>query len=218
MYVLYIGVIFLCYFKKREKNIKLRVIFVSLFVVFLLLYFVLWVNKKLDPLVCDIAEEQIKNNIADVVSNTVSRYISDGEYINITYDNGVRTVCADQSALNLLKANVISDISSMLESAEEYSVKVSLSNLFDDEVIFGRFPSLNIPASILPIYSVNGNIRTELTSAGINQSHYNIVLSINVDVNALLLISTIEISTNYDMCIADVVIVGEVPSVYLSGE
>lgn len=218
MYVLYIGVIFLCYFRKRKKNTARRVILISFFVLLAVIVILLWVNKKLDPLVCDIAEEQIKNYIADVVSSSVENHISDREYVKVTYDNGVRAAYTDQAALNLMKAKVISDVSKTLSKSEEYLVDVSLSNLFDDEVIFGRFPSWHIPASILPIYSVNGSIRTELASAGINQSHYSIMLSINVDVNALLLISTIEISTSYDICIADIVIVGDVPEIYLSGE
>ena len=72
-------------------------------------------------------------------------------------------------------------------------------------------------AGVLPVSSVSGEIRTELGSAGINQTHYSVILSINVDINAVMLISTLEIKTTYEICIADTVIVGKVPEIYLSG-
>lgn len=88
----------------------------------------------------------------------------------------------------------------------------------DDEIVFGRFPSWRIPASVEPNGSAETTVKSSLTSAGINQSLHKITLSVKVRITAMLLISTVDVETDTDICIAETVIIGEVPSVFLGKE
>lgn len=209
----------MCYLRSRKKNIKRRVIICILSVVIVIIVSLRIINLKLDPLVCDIAEEQIKNNIASLISSTINEYTFENEFINVKYDNGkISSITTNTAMLNNFKAMIVSRISEVLAEVEEYKIDVSYANLFDEEIIFGNATALTVSAGVLPIYSVAGDIRSELNSAGINQTHYSVFLSINVDVNAVLLISTVEISTEYEICLADAVIVGEVPEFFFTGD
>ncbi|MBQ0126167.1 MAG: hypothetical protein KBS59_07605 [Clostridiales bacterium] len=177
------------------------------------------INKKLDPLVCDIAEEQIKNSVSQTISKTLKDYDFSGDYVSIERDGkDIKSIGANTALLNLVQADIVSRISSELDGTDEYKVYVSYSNLFDDEVILGKFDGLYIPAGVLPVRSVRGEIKTEFQSAGINQTRYRISLVLHVDINAVLLISTVEISMDYEIAICDTVIIGNVPEVYLYGE
>lgn len=208
----------MCYVRQHNKSAKKKVFFALLCVILVIAAALIAVNRKLDPIVCDIAREQIKNNISRLVSNTVKEKTLGGEYINVSYSGGaVSSISADTAALNALEAELVSEISEKISNIEEYDVYVSFSNLFDDEIIFGN-TNFKLKAGVQPIYSVSSDIKTELSDAGINQTHYSIILSINVNVNAVLLISTIEIEEEYKICIADTVIVGKVPEIYLYGE
>ena len=208
----------MCYVRKKQKNIKKRILIIAVSVILAILIIIVFINRKLDPIVRDIAGEQIKNNISSIVSNTVREHTFDGEYIKVTYSDGkIASVGTDAAILNKLQSELISEISGKISDISGYNVAVSFSNIFDDEVIFGK-TALSIDATVLPVYSVTGNIRTEFSDAGINQTRYSVILSINVNVSAVLLISTIDVKSEYEICIAEMVIVGDVPSVYFYGE
>lgn len=207
----------MCYVRIRKKSAKRKIVFALLSCLLIIAVSIVAINRKLDPIVCDIAKEQIKNSVSRLVSETVKTRAVGGEYINVAYSGGaVSSITTDTAALNSLKADIISDISEKLSGVESYDVYVSFSNLFDDEILFGN-TEFAVKANVLPVSSVSGDIKTELESAGINQTQYSVILSINVDINAVLLISTVKINTTYEICIADTVIVGKVPEIYLSG-
>ena len=208
----------MCYVRVRKKSAKKKILFALISVILIFAVAIVAINRKLDPIVCDIAEEQIKNSVARLVAETVRSRTLGAQYINVLYKDGaVASVTTDAAALNALTADVVSEISEKLARIESYDIRVSLSNLLDDEIIFGN-TALNVKANVLPILSVSANVRSELGSAGINQTHYSVYILINVDINAVMLISTIEIQTTYEICVADTVIVGEVPEIYLYGE
>lgn len=207
----------MCYVRVRKKGAKKKVIFALLCIILIIAAALFAINRKLDPIVCDIAEEQIKNSVSRLVADTVKTRAPGGEYIKIAYTDGaISSITTDTAALNALESDVISEISEKLSVVKSYDIYVSFSNLFDDEIVFGN-TSFAVKANVLPVSSVSGDIKTELESAGINQTHYSVILSINVDINAVMLISTLEIKTTYEICIADTVIVGKVPEIYLSG-
>ena len=77
---------------------------------------------------------------------------------------------------------------------------------------------MRIPASVEPSGSTETTVKSSLASAGINQSLHKITLSVRVSVTAMLLISTVDVDTETDVCIAETVIIGDVPKVFLGGK
>ena len=208
----------MCYIRKRKKSVKKRLIiaFICVFAAAALL--VTYINRKLDAIVSDVAEEQIRSEIASTLSKIVKGYDLDKEYIKISYENGgVKSITTNTGALNALKAAALYDVTEAIKNTEEYRIDVSFANIFDDEVIFGN-SSFTVSAGILPVYGVDAEIKTKFEDAGINQTHYSVILSINVDVNAIMLISTVNVRSNYELCVAEAIIVGDVPEIYLYGE
>ena len=208
----------MCYIRKRKKNVKKRVIIALICIILAIILVINYINRKLDVITRDVVIEQIRNNITAVISDIIKGYDLDKEYIKTTYENGsVKSITTNTGALNALKATALSDISAAIGEIDEYKIEISYANIFDDEVIFGKM-HFTVTASVLPVYSVTAEIKTAFEDAGINQTHYSVILSINVDVNAVLLISTVNVVSNYDMCIAETIIVGDVPEIYLYGE
>lgn len=175
-------------------------------------------NARLDSLVCDTAVPQLQNKIASVVSEAINSVVPDEDFVRVVRspDGKILSVESDTRAVNLYRAAVTEEISRRLSELSEYYVRISLANVFDDEVILGNFPELRLRASVEPNGSVETSVRDSLTSAGINQTLHRIELSVTVDVKALLLISTVDVSSVTNVCIAETVIVGDVPSVFLS--
>ena len=207
-----------CSFRKRKRSKKLLI---SVLCVFLsALFIVLYLNRKLDPLVCDAATPRLRAEMTRVINEAVSEAMSDYDEKLITYGSSgkILSVETDSVKINLLRALVTEKINEKIKSYSEYTITISFSNIMDDEIVFGRFPSWRIPASVEPNGSAETTVKSSLTSAGINQSLHKITLSVKVRITAMLLISTVDVETDTDICIAETVIIGEVPSVFLGKE
>ena len=65
------------------------------------------------------------------------------------------------------------------------------------------------------IIVIETDIESEFISAGINQTNYRLSLCATVGVTAVMLISTATVDVCTSVSIAEMLIVGEVPTVYL---
>jgi len=208
-----------CTFRKRKKGKKILAVFAC--VIILALLSVIYLNQKLDPLVCAAATPQLKAEMTRVINEAISETMTGYEekLVSIRYgsDGKILSIETDSTKINLLRALVTEKINEKIKAYGEYSVTISVSNIMDDEIVFGRFPSWRIPASVEPSGSAETTVRSSLVSAGINQSLHKITLSVRVSVTAMLLISTVDVDTETDICIAETVIIGEVPTVFLAG-
>ena len=208
------------FFPKTQKGQKAAHICPLRF--FICTFIVLYLNRTLDPLVCDAATPRLRAEMTRVINEAVSEAMSDYDekLINITYGSSgkILSVETDSVKINLLRALVTEKINEKIKSYSEYTITISFSNIMDDEIVFGRFPSWRIPASVEPNGSAETTVKSSLTSAGINQSLHKITLSVKVRITAMLLISTVDVETDTDICIAETVIIGEVPSVFLGKE
>ena len=209
-----------CTFRKRKKGKKI-LIFLACVMIFAV-FSVIYLNQKLDPLVCAAATPQIKAEMTRVINEAISEAMTGYEekLVSIRYgtDGKILSIETDSAKINLLRALVTEKINEKIKAYGEYGVTISLSNILDDEIILGRFPSWRIPASVEPSGSAETTVKSSLASAGINQSLHKITLSVRVSVTAMLLISTVDVDTETDVCIADTVIIGDVPKVFLGGK
>ena len=208
-----------CTFRKRKKGKKILAVFACV-IIFALLS-VIYLNQKLDPLVCAAATPQLKAEMTRVINEAISEAMTGYEekLVSIRYgsDGKILSIETDRAKINLLRALVTEKINEKIKAYGEYGVTISVSNIMDDEIVFGRFPSMRIPASVEPNGSAETTVKSSLVSAGINQSLHKITLSVRVSITAMLLISTVEVDTETDICIAETVIIGEVPTVFLAG-
>ncbi len=208
-----------CTFRKRKKGKKILAVFACV-IIFALLS-VIYLNQKLDPLVCAAATPQLKAEMTRVINEAISEAMTGYEekLVSIRYgsDGKILSIETDSTKINLLRALVTEKINEKIKAYGEYSVTISVSNIMDDEIVFGRFPSWRIPASVEPNGSAETTVKSSLVSAGINQSLHKITLSVRVSITAMLLISTVDVDTETDICIAETVIIGEVPTVFLAG-
>lgn len=205
-----------CYVRKKRRG-KTAIFILAAIFIFAFLG-IAYTNKKLDALVCDAAIPQIRNALSEMINDAVEKVISssDAEYLSVKTDSGGRTlsIAANTKEINILAAAISSEIAARLAELDEFYVHISLSNIYDDEIIFGRFPNLSIPANVTPNGSIERSVQSTIESAGINQSLYKIELSVSLKVTAMMLISTVDVETYTNVCIAQALIVGDVPSVY----
>lgn len=206
------------YIRKKKKNIFRRVLICLLAFLVFVFMFIKNINKKLDEIVTDMVEEGLKNTITKMINEAVSESMREGNYTDIlkvsySSEGKVQSMVADSVKINLLCADVGLRISEKLNTLEKFYVDVDISNVFDDVIVLGKSTYVFI-ADVVPVGGIETDVESEFVSAGINQTNYRINMNVDVGITAVMLISTSTIDISTSVNIAEMLIVGDVPTVY----
>ena len=177
-------------------------------------------EAKLRPVVAEIAAAQAQNTMTAVIENAVTadlaaRQVGYSDLIVIQRDErGVITaLTTDMAQMNLLRAELTSAILEALEEVNISNIQVPLGSLFDLEPLWAKGPALK--ARAMTVGTVRAEFDSQLTSAGVNQTLHRIWMEINVPMTLLLPGGEIETALHTRLCVAETVIVGQVPDTYL---
>jgi sporulation protein YunB len=206
------------YVRKKKKNIFYRVAIILLAILLMVVFVLRFLNSKLDVIVADMVEEGVKNTITKMINEAVTQSMREGDYkdiLSITYtsDGKVQGMVADSIKINLLCADVGARISEKLDALDRFYVEVDVGDVLDDIIIFGGFP-YSFSADVVPVGGIETGIESEFLSAGINQTNYRLKMRVKVGVTAIMLITTSTIDISTTVSIAEMLIVGDVPTVY----
>lgn len=189
----------------------------------MLVTFLSWISRQVRPILKAMAVTQISNAVTSTVNEAISAGIVDH---HITYEDMVE-VETDQSGrvtvlksnmtqANLLRAELLRMVLDKVSELEERDFSIPFGSLTDIDLMFGRGPDVTI--KVLSMGAVNGTFRHEFTAAGVNQTLHQIMLAVDVQVQILLPGETVDLTVPTQVCVAETVIVGEVPGTYLQLE
>ena len=207
--------------RRRKPKKKHKVIFIVTAVIAAVILIASYLDNKLDPLVAMMAEVQAKNKVSEMINASTERAIFESGYtydnlVNIRYDSAGRitSISADSLKMTHLRTKITEYIINDFKSLSDFTIEISVGNVMDDEIIFGRLPDMRIPASIDPAAAVTSTLESTFEAAGINQTLHRIYADIKADVCVLTLISNFNIEINAKVALAETVIVGDIPKVY----
>lgn len=206
------------YIRKKKKNILCRIAAVIIALLLTVIFVLRFLNQKLDVIVADMVEEGLKNTITKIINESVAQSMREGDYrdiLSVSYssDGKVRSMVADSVKINLLCADVGARISEKLDELTRFYVEVDVADVLDDVIVLGKFPH-TFCADVVPVGGIETDIESEFLSAGINQTNYRLNLKVDVGITAVMLISTSTIDISTSVSIAEMLIVGDVPTVY----
>ncbi len=177
-------------------------------------------ETKLRPVVAEVAAAQAKNTMTAVVENTVTanladRQVSYSDFVTIQRDGGgaITALTTDMANMNLLRAELTAAILEALEGVDVSDIQVPLGSLFDLEPLWAKGPALK--ARAMTVGTVRAEFDSQLTSAGVNQTLHRIWMEVEVPMKLLLPGGEVEVSLDTRLCVAETVIVGQVPDTYL---
>ena len=180
-------------------------------------------ETKLRPVVAEIASAQAQNTMTAVVENAVTadlaaRQVSYGDFVAIQRDEGgaITALTTDMAGMNLLRAELTAAILDALEGVDVSDVQVPLGSLFDLEPLWAKGPA--IKAKSMTVGTVRTEFDSQLTSAGVNQTLHRIWLEVDIPMKLLLPGGEVETHLHTRLCVAETVIVGQVPDTYLQLE
>lgn len=189
----------------------------------LLAAFLFWVNGRIRPLLEALAVAQVSNAVTAAVNDAVAAGITEQA---VTYDDmvtvetdaaGRATVLKSNMArANLLRAQLLSAALDQVSDLSERDFSIPVGNLLGPDFLSGRGPGVKL--EVLSAGSAQASFQNRFTAAGVNQTLHQIILEIDVTVRILLPGETLETVVSTPVCVAETVIVGQVPETYLQLE
>ncbi len=207
------------YHRRQPKSARKRfgvfpVILVLLVIIALLIFF-----RRLS---IQIAVSDAVDIVNSAVNDAVDEIISAGEYdfeyfVNLSKDESgnITAISSNMSHINSLSTAILEKV---IETADDGSIQVGIpmGNLLGINLLTGKGPEINV--EVVMLTSSKTDFKSVIQSAGINQSEYQLMLEISIDIDVMVPWGTESATTVTEVLIADTVVVGNVPETYLNVE
>lgn len=184
---------------------------------FLLIHFL---EAEIQPLMESLAETTVRTAVIAVIDSSVERSLAEEsvcyeDLIHIRTDDGgyVTAMTADTVKLNWLRTDILSRVMEQVDSIDSRELQIPFGNLTGFSWLSGRGPGL--PVQVVSAAAPEAEFHNVFTSAGINQTLHRVMLEVSVKINLFLPGGVVETVVNTQVCVAETVIVGQVPGTYL---
>jgi len=175
---------------------------------------------KIRPVVCEIARTQIQNQFHGVLVRAVTEELtaSQTSYADlVSIQRGeagnILALSSDVIRMNQLRGQISEKILAALEAIDVSVIQIPLGSLFDSELLWARGPALC--ARAMSVGTVSAEFDSQFSAAGVNQTVHRICLDVQVPITVILPGASVETTVFTQVCIAETVIVGQVPDTYL---
>lgn len=175
-----------------------------------------WADARLRPQLHALAAMQALQVEEHAMNDAVLRALGDGQYDTLVTvvqnDAGrVSSIQTDALQINVLKGR-ISEAACGALAAHTLTAAIPIGSLTGLDILAGRGFALRVPVRTAG-YAVS-DVQSVFSDAGVNQTVHRLMLTVHAEV-CLSMAKTQKTETlAYEVCIAETVIVGEVPQFY----
>lgn len=192
-----------------------RIGMIILILSLLLMIFLTFADLRLKPVVINAARSRARLFASDVISRSVDAAVAEstGSFINVIYgEDGISAIETNVTGISRLRADSILNIRGEISDIDRMTLDIPLGNLAGGMLLTGRgFP---VRIKLVPIGDVSGEIYSEFSETGINQTLHRIYLRVRVSMNMIVASDTVRLELADDILVAETVIVGRVPDAY----
>ena len=175
-------------------------------------------ERALRPVLAAAARYQVRSQVTAAVEQWAARDLQErgvdySDFVTITRNEAgeITALSADMARLNLLRAELSAHLLERLEDSQ-LELTVPVGSLLPFEPTWARGPELHLRA--LALGTASAEFESEFTSAGINQTRHRLWLELSVPVTVLLPGGGEELTVDSRLCVAETVIVGQVPQTW----
>ena len=167
----------------------------------------------------EMALSDAKDAAIDTVNDAMILMMTRGNYdyeyfveLGAGSDGQLTSLNANMSRINAFSAALL-DYESQLDR-KNIRAKIPIGNLTGSSLLLGRGPEVVV--QMIMLTSPHIQFRSELTAAGINQTEHRLLLDVVVDIDLLVPWGTVSTQAVTEVLIAQTVIVGRVPNLYVN--
>ena len=175
-------------------------------------------ERALRPVLAAAARYQVRSQVTAAVEQWAARDLQErgvdySDFVAITRNEAgeITALSADMARLNLLRAELSAHLLERLEDSQ-LELTIPVGSLLPLEPTWARGPELHLRA--LALGTASAEFESEFTSAGINQTRHRLWLELSVPVTVLLPGGGEELTVDSRLCVAETVIVGQVPQTW----
>ena len=199
--------------KKLLRNLILLVLLVGI------LLFALRLTGYLRELSGTMALSDAEDLVIDTVNEAVMAMMASGEYdynyfvsMEKEADGQIVSLDANMSRINAFASQRLFQVG--LLDQETIHISIPVGNLLGSSLLLGKGPAVQL--DMIMLTSPRAELRSELESAGINQTEHRLLLDIIVDVDVLVPWGCLSSRTTTSVIVAETMIVGSVPDMYVN--
>ena len=209
-------------FEKRQKKRKIRnkilIIFLCLFLVLLIIFFYYYFVIK--SVVVDFTKASVNKMVTSSVNSAITSLINDNiinfdNIVTIEKDNSneANTLLINSLIVNKISNNLAIKTQELLNKQTQFGVEIPIGTLSGLFFLNGRGENINF--SCTPVGEVECDFNSEFEDAGINQTIHKFYIEIKSKVNVNLPIKNYVVNNINTFLVAETIIVGNVPTVYI---
>jgi len=213
-----------------KHNKKVGLILIVIIIINVILAFLI-LNKKLEPVVIEIAKDECKNIVTLISNDVVQNELKNNNINNLFINN----TDIDTIVINRLQTNIVNKIIYNLECIEKgniYSLDLYNKNLLSNRDKLNRGIIYEVPLTVnynniilsnlspkVPIkFNIIGNVDSSINSNikeyGINNALIEISINIKVHMKVIIPFLSENIVVDINLPIASRIINGQVPQYY----
>lgn len=172
-------------------------------------------ERRAGPQIHALAETAAKRQASAAISAAVEQVLTEDRVtyehlVSYTADsNGIRSIQTNALEVNLIRAK-INDAVEEAVTLRHGKLRLPLGALLGSELFAGRGPNIVVPLSMTG--HALSDIRSDLSSSGLNQTMHRILMDLTVSVSVILPEKTLSTEIEMTVCLAETVIVGSVPN------
>jgi len=171
-------------------------------------------EKRVAPQVQALAETAARQQAAQAISAAVEQVLTSEQ---VTYErlvgcdtdeNGIRAIQTNAVEINLLRGKINGAVEKAV-TLRRARLKLPLGALLGSNLFAGAGPNVTVPLTMAG--SALSDIRSDLSSSGVNQTMHRILMDLRVTLSVILPGGTESNEIELTVCLAETVIVGSVP-------
>ena len=172
------------------------------------------------PLVGAMAQAKLQNTVTALINDTVTQSLSAQavaytDLVTMQTDaaGNITAMSTDSARLNALRADILSRLIPQVDAIDGKTLSIPLGSLTGLTVLSGWGPRL--PVEVVAVTAAAAQYRSDFSAAGINQTRHQVMLDVSVEVTLLLSGEQTQEQVEESVCIAETILVGQVPQAYL---
>ena len=172
------------------------------------------------PIIRRISEEEARilatSSVGKAAAQTVTDNYSYRDIIEVTKDaeGNIVLLQANSTFIHVLIRTAATRAQTYIGEVQEMTIRIPFGTLSGVTFLSGRGPNISIKA--IPIGIISTEVGSEFIAVGINQTLHRIFVKIRADVTIIMPGYEGRVSSSVHIPIAESVLVGKVPSFYLS--
>lgn len=154
------------------------------------------------------ADRIIAESVSDVIEKNEYTY---SDFAAVLYDESGRAASVEALTVNInrVQAELSEEINRRFAENSDATAKIAMGSLSGSYLLSGRGPMIKI--QVCPVGKATVSLKSAFDSAGINQTRHRIYAEVSAELISSLPIYSFETTENFELLIAETIIVGDVP-------